>query len=116
VAVKYSLRVSGIKHLAITKADVLSNLGELKVCTSYEINGKKVTTLPADTELLCDAKPVYETLPGWKEDLTQAKSVKELPKELISYLNFIEEYTGCKVSLISTGPGREQVIDIRKAF
>jgi adenylosuccinate synthase len=116
VAVKYALRVSGITHLAITKADVMSGMKEIKVCTAYEIGGKRVDTLPADTLALCEAKPVYETLPGWEEDLGKIHDPKGLPKTFSAYLKFIEDYTGAKISLISTGPGREDVIDIHKAF
>ncbi len=116
VAVRYALRVSGIKNLAITKADVLSGFDELKVCTSYLVHGKPLDTIPAETELLSGATPVYETLRGWKEDLKSIKSASELPSALKDYLRFIESFTGAKVNLISTGAGREDVIDIQKAF
>jgi adenylosuccinate synthase len=116
VAVKYALRVSGITHLAITKADVLSGMGELKVCTAYEIDGNRTDTLPADTDALSRAKPIYETLPGWDEQLGSIRNTSELPKTLHQYIQFIEKYTKAKVTLISTGAGREDVIDIEKAF
>lgn len=116
VAVKYALRVSGIKNLAITKSDVLSGIDHLKVCTSYQLDGKTVDTLPADTESLNRVKPVYEDLPGWKEPLTEVRRYEDLPINFKNYLKFIEKFTGSRINLLSTGPGREQVIDLQKAF
>ncbi len=116
VAVKYAIQVSGIKNLAITKADVLSGLFELKVCTAYEYQGNRLNTIPADSSILAKVTPIYETLPGWSEDLTAIRNINEIPKNLQNYLRFIEEFTGARINLISTGAGREAVIDIQKAF
>lgn len=116
VAVKYAVRISGIKNLAVTKADVLTGHSELKVCTAYEYDGKRYDTIPADTSLVAKLKPVYQTLPGWKEDLSKVKNPSDIPKSLQDYLKFIEDFTGTRVNLVSTGAGREAVIDIQKAF
>ncbi len=116
VAVRYTLRVSGIKNIAITKADVLSGFDEIKVCTGYTVDGKTLDTIPADTTLLARAKPILKTLPGWKEKLDGIRSAAELPKALMDYFRFIEEQTDSKINLISTGAGREAVIDIHRAF
>lgn len=116
VAVKYALRVSGIRNLAITKADVLSGMRELKVCTAYKVGNEKLHTLPADTSLLSKVTPIYETLPGWQENLKNIRNASELPKALLDYIKFIEDYTSSKINLVSTGAGREQVIDIQKPF
>ncbi|NBW98873.1 adenylosuccinate synthetase, partial [bacterium] len=116
VAVKYAMRVSGIKNLAITKSDVLSGISELKVCVAYELDGKRLETLPADTDLLSRVKPVYETLPGWQEPLTEVRSFDQLPKAFKNYLKYIETNTGARINLLSTGAGREQVIDLKRAF
>jgi len=116
VAVKYALKISGIKHLAVTKADVLSGIDELKICTRYEADGKELTTLPADTSLLGRVKPIYESMPGWKENLSQIRTLDALPTTFRNYLAFIEKYTGAQVNLVSTGAGRESVIDIQHAF
>lgn len=116
VAVKYALRVSGIKNLAITKSDVLSGFNELKVCTAYEIDGKKIDTIPSDTSLLGRVKPHYESLPGWKEPLTEVRKFEDLPENFKNYLKFIENFTGSRINLLSVGAGREQVIDLQKAF
>lgn len=116
VAVKYALQVSGIKNLAITKADVLSGISELKVCVAYEYKGKRLHTIPADTSILAQVTPIYETLPGWQEDLTVVKNPQDIPLNLQNYLKYIEDFTGSRVNLVSTGAGREAVIDIQKAF
>jgi len=116
VAVKYALQVSGIKNLAITKADVLSGVEALKVCVAYDYQGKILNTIPADTSILSKIKPIYEPIPGWKEDLTQVKNPQDIPKNLQNYLHFIENFTGARINLVSTGAGREAVIDIQKAF
>jgi len=117
VAVRHALLTSGISNLAITKGDVLSGLGELKVCTAYEVDGRRYTDrFPADTALLERARPVYATLPGWQESLKLIRSPGDLPKALIEYLRFLEAETHAQVNLVSTGAGREAVIDIRGAF
>ncbi|NBX69235.1 MAG: adenylosuccinate synthase [Proteobacteria bacterium] len=116
VAVKYAIQVSGIKNIAITKADVLSGITELKVCTGYEYQGKRLNTIPADSSILNKVTPIYETLPGWSEDLTQVRNPQDIPKNLQNYLRFIENFTGTRINLVSTGAGREAVIDIQKAF
>jgi adenylosuccinate synthase len=116
VAVKYALRVSGIKNLAVTKSDVLSGIDELKVCTGYELDGKVIDTIPADTDSLNRIVPQYKTLPGWREPLTEVRRYEDLPLNFKKYLKFIEEFTGARINLLSTGAGREQVIDIKRAF
>lgn len=116
VAVKYAIRISGIKNLAVTKADVLTGHTELKVCVAYECDGKRYDTIPADTALVARMKPVYETVPGWKEDLSKVRNPSDIPTNLQKYLKFIEDFTGTRVNLVSTGAGREAVIDIQKAF
>lgn len=116
VAVKYALRVSGIKNLAITKADVLSGLNTVKVCTSYRLNGQTLDTFPADTALLSKTTPVYREFPGWSEKLSSMRAGHDMPQALTRYVQFIEEFTEAKVHLVSTGAGRESVIDLQGAF
>jgi adenylosuccinate synthase len=95
---------------------VLSGISELKVCTAYELDGKTIDTLPADTDSLNRVKPIYETVPGWQEPLTEIRKYDELPQNFKNYLKFIETQTGARINLLSTGAGREQVIDLKKAF
>jgi len=112
VALKYSCRINGVTHLVITKSDVLDNFDEIKACVSYESDGKQLNGFITNCEVLKNIKPVYKTFKGWKSNLSEAKSAEELPKEYKDYIKFIEEFVGCSVKLISTGPSREQVIEV----
>jgi adenylosuccinate synthase len=108
-ALRYAVEVNGVTQLMMMKADVLSGLGELKVCTEYKYRGETIEHLPysLDQELL---EPVYINMDAWKEDLTQIDSEKDLPNELKVYTKFIEKYTGVPVVLISVGPDRKQTL------
>ena len=109
VALKYAVEVNGVTQLMMMKADVLSGLDSLEVCTSYRYRGEEVDHLPyrLDAELL---EPVYQSLPGWSEDLTGVRQTTDLPDTLTSYVRFIEEFTGVPVVLVSVGPDREQTL------
>lgn len=110
VAVDYAVKVNGIDGLALTKLDVLSGFEEIKICTSYDIDGKEYTHFPSSCSVLAKAKPVYKTLPGWKEDISKCRRFEELPKEAQNYVRFIEEKSGVPVVLIGVGVGREDTI------
>lgn len=117
VMLKYSAEVNGLTGLALTKPDVLSGFDQLKVCTAYEINGKKTTVFPACVEDVEKAKPVYETLPGWEQfDATSLNQRDQLPKNLKGYIAFIERFVGVPVILVSSGPGREQTLELKDPF
>ena len=116
VAVKYALRTCGITNLAVTKVDVLNDIEEIKVCTGYRFNGEVTDRVPADTAEWEKLEPIYETLPGWSGDLSTIKNADQIPKNLKNYLKFIEDFTGTTVNLISTGAGREAVVDIKNLF
>jgi adenylosuccinate synthase len=109
VALKYAVEVNGVTQLMMMKADVLSGLESLDVCTAYRYRGEEVSHLPyrLDANLL---EPVYQSLPGWREDLTGVRHTKDLPSTLESYVRFIEEFTGVPVVLVSVGPDREQTL------
>lgn len=107
VILKHAKRVNGLTSLAVTKLDVLSGFSEIKVCTSYEYDGKIMHHMPAHLE---KAKPVYVTLPGWKEEINHVKHYSQLPEEARNYLNFIEANAGVTIEIISVGPEREQTI------
>jgi len=108
VALKYSAMLNGVTHLFMTKADVLTGFDSLKICTSYEIDGKETNQFPYDISI--PAKPVYTELPAWKEDITTITDQKDFPKELVKYIRFIEEATGIPISIVSVGPNRKQII------
>ncbi|MEX0677872.1 MAG: adenylosuccinate synthase [Pirellulales bacterium] len=110
VAVRYTARLSGVDALAVMLVDVLSELGELKICTAYELDGKRVTDFPSHVDDLRRAVPVYETLPGWRQDITEIRTLADLPKPARIYLSRLSELIGRPVEVISVGPDREQTI------
>jgi adenylosuccinate synthase len=108
----YSRMINGIERVAITKLDVLSNMDEIKVCIAYEIDGKRLKSFPTTESQLSRVVPIYETLPGWKTDITEIRSYDELPIETKNYLSFISEHSGFEISIISVGPKRSQTIEL----
>lgn len=116
VVINHSKQVGGLKYLAITLLDVLSGIEEIKVCVAYEVDGKEVTTIPSNITKFSTVKPVYKTLPGWQEDITQVKSFKELPKNAQNYLKFIEQVTNLEVAIFSVGPDRSQTVTLKELF
>ena len=110
VALNYTSMINGLTELTITKLDVLSGLDELKVCTSYVIDGKETTRFPADLHTLERVEPVYETVPGWSEDIVGIDQFEDLPDNAKTYLQFISDRVGVDISMVSTGPKRSQTI------
>ena len=109
VASKYGCRMQGTTDVAFTVLDVLGYLDEIPVCTGYEIDGEVTTDFPV-THLLEKAKPVIEKLPGWKTDIRGIKKYEELPKECRDYIEFVEERLGFPITMVSNGPGRDDII------
>ena len=107
---KYSSMINGLDEVAITKLDVLSGFDNIKVCVAYELDGKILKSFPTDVERLSKVKPVYETLPGWKSDISKAKTFDELPENCKKYLNYISEKSNIKIKIISVGPKRSETI------
>jgi adenylosuccinate synthase len=116
VAVKESARLNGLDSLALTKLDVLTGLGEIKVCNAYRLNGKKVRSAPADVSRLEQCEPVYQTLPGWSEDIGRARKMKDLPQAAQRYVALIEELVQVPVDIVSVGAEREATILRRTVF
>jgi adenylosuccinate synthase len=108
----YSRMINGIQRVAITKLDVLSYLDIINVCVGYELDGKMLKSFPTDVEKLNHIKPVYETLPGWKSDITKVRYYDDLPANAKDYLSFISEKSGFEISIVSVGPKREQTIEL----
>ena len=115
VATGYSARVSGSTEIAVMLLDVLSGLDELQVAVAYERNGRTVATLPASLADLEECRPVYETLPGWSEDVTAARSWDELPEAARRYVEFLGRKVGVAASIVSVGPDRDQTIRVPRA-
>lgn len=109
VASKYGCRIQGTTDVAFTVLDVLGYLDEIPVCVGYEIDGEVTTQFPT-TALLEKAKPVLKVLPGWKCDIRGIKKYEELPENCRNYIEFIEEQIGFPITMISNGPGREDII------
>lgn len=116
VALKYAIRLNGITNIALMKVDVLSGFSEIKVCTAYELDGETITDYPVSPGELARVKPVYKSLPGWKEDLTEARSMKDLPRQAQDYVQFIGKELATPIDVVSVGPGREQTLWIRPLF
>jgi adenylosuccinate synthase len=110
VVLRHAKRVSGITGLAIMLLDVLSGIDVLKICIGYEVNGQNIDYIPARIEDYMACKPIYETLPGWQEDISQTTSFSDLPVEAQCYLKRISELVGVPISLFSVGPDRNQTI------
>jgi adenylosuccinate synthase len=111
VALRYAARINGLTALAVTKLDVLSGFDRIKVATRYRGSEEaEFTTFPYHQSVLHHARAVYEELPGWSEDIGEARTESDLPQAAREYLAFIEEQIGVPVSLVGVGPGREQVV------
>ena len=110
VLMRHSCRVSGVTQLALNCLDVLSGLDELKICVAYKKDGEQTIAYPANLEEMKEYTPVYETLPGWQEDITACQSFDELPKNAQNYLNRIVELIDVKLASFSIGPDRTQTV------
>lgn len=115
VASKYGCRMQGTTDVAFTVLDVLGYLDEIPVCVGYEIDGEVTTDFPV-THKLEKAKPVLKTLPGWKCDIRGIKTYEELPENCRKYIEFIEEQIGYPITMVSNGPGREDIIYRKSAL
>jgi adenylosuccinate synthase len=110
VAVRYTSRLSGIDLLSMMMLDVLSELAELKLCVAYELDGQRIDHFPAHADDLRNLKPVYETLPGWQQEITHVRRLADLPSAARGYLDRVSELVGQPVGVVSVGPDREQTI------
>jgi len=116
VMLREAVCVNGITDLAINKLDILSGFDELKICIAYDIDGKVTEDFPMTLGEAERAIPVYETLPGWQEDLTAMKSIEEFPKNARRYIERIETLAETPAALLSVGPGRDETIIVREMF
>lgn len=110
VALKYAVRINGINELALTKMDVLNDFEQIKLCTEYEIDWEKTDVFSPDLTEIEKVKPVYHTMPGWQEDVNKCSSIEELPESATNYLRFVQDYLGVELTILSTGPNREETI------
>jgi len=116
VLLQNAVRLNGLTGLVITKLDVLDGLESLKICTGYEYNGEILYDFPANLKILGACKPVFETLPGWPEDISGLRKLEDLPKNARRYLDRIEELLETSIDIVSVGPGREETIIVNHPF
>ncbi|MGA0914568.1 MAG: adenylosuccinate synthase [Candidatus Nanopelagicaceae bacterium] len=111
---RYAVRVNGLTDFFLTKLDVLTGWEKIPVCVAYEIDGKRVEELPASQSDFHHAKPIYEFLPGWNEDISKARSLDQLPANAKAYVKYLEGISGAPVSAVGVGPERDQTISVRE--
>ncbi len=109
VATRYGVKLQGATELALTKLDVLTGLKQIPVCVAYEVNGETTDRFPYTPDLYT-ARPVYETLPGWQEDISGCRGFDELPKAARDYVLFAEKRLGCPITFVSVGAERDQLV------
>lgn len=111
VMARYAVAVNGLTDIAVTKLDVLSQFDTIKVCVAYETDGVRTEDMPQNQTAMHHATPVYEELPGWKQDISGCRTFDELPPLARDYITHLEELAGAPVSLVAVGPSREQTIN-----
>ncbi|MBN2125789.1 MAG: adenylosuccinate synthase [Deltaproteobacteria bacterium] len=116
VMAKDSARLNGLTSLGITKLDVLTGLERLRVCVAYDFQGTRIDSRPASLKKLAQCTPVYDEMSGWQEDISEARSLEQLPTAAREYLGKIQEVTEVPLSIVSVGPGREQTILLTDPF
>ena len=107
---RYAVRINGMDCMAITKLDVLDEFDEIQVCIAYEINGKRTTDFPDSARDFAKCVPIYKTLPGWKQNTADCRSLEDLPKAALDYLKFLADLMEVPISIVSLGPSRDQTI------
>jgi len=112
IAARYSQLVNGFTGLVLTRLDILDEFDSVKVCVGYEVDGKRMDRFPANTGLLARCEPIYEELPGWDQPTASATELSQPPANALAYVKRIEELVGCRVQIISTGPRREETIQV----
>jgi adenylosuccinate synthase len=110
VTLRYAQQLNGLTEISITKLDILSAFDELKICVAYDLDGERIASFPSDLSVLARCRPVYNTLPGWGEDITGARTYADLPQEAQDYVVQVEDLLGIPASFVSVGPGRDQTI------
>ena len=112
VITRYASRVNGFTDLFLTKLDVLTGIGEIPICVAYDVDGVRHDEMPVTQSDFHHAVPIYETMPAWDEDISECTTFDELPQKAQDYVRRLEELSGCRISYIGVGPGRDQTIVI----
>ncbi|MGD8258581.1 MAG: adenylosuccinate synthase [Desulfobacterales bacterium] len=116
VLLRNAARLNGLSNIAITKLDVLGEIDTLKICTAYDYQGETLMDFPASLDVLAKCKPIYETLPGWSEDISIIKKFDDLPQNVKNYLKRVEKLIETKVSIVSVSPERDATIVLKNPF
>lgn len=116
LVVRHARRVSGLDGMAITRLDILSGLPELKICVAYKYKGETLKEFPTSLKVLAECEPVYVTLPGWTEDLTNVRTYEGLPANARAYIEKVSEVTGVPIAIFSVGPNREQTVAVSSLY
>jgi adenylosuccinate synthase len=116
VILNNAVRLNGLTGLAVTKLDVLGGLDSLNICTGYEYQGQTLDYFPGDLQMLGECKPIYETLPGWSEDISGIRNYNDLPENTKKYLRRIEEIAETPIRIISIGPARDETIVVKNPY
>lgn len=116
VILQNAVRLNGLTGLVLTKLDVMGGLKTLKICTGYEYQGQHIQYFPANLKVLAECQPVYETLPGWTEDISGIRQFEDLPENTVRYIKRIEDLAGTPVKIISVGPERDATIILKNDF
>ena len=114
VAVRYTARLGGITSVALTMLDVLSELETIQVCVGYELDGQRISHFPSHVNDLRKVQPIYESLPGWQQEITEARTLDDLPIAALRYVRRLEQLIGRRIEFISVGPDRAQTIVVHK--
>ena len=115
-AMRHSIQINGVTSLALMKVDVLDTLSEIKICTGYEYQGQTLLSMPLDPVVLEACTPIYETLPGWQSNTFGLTDIEQLPEACRAYIRRIEQLCGVPLSMISTGPERNQTVVTKPVF
>lgn len=110
VIARYATRVNGFTDYFLTKLDVLTGIGEIPICVAYDVDGTRYDEMPLTQSEFHHAEPIYETMPAWDEDITECRSFEDLPQKAQDYVERLEKLSGCRISYIGVGPGRDQTI------
>ena len=112
VALRYATQINGLTGIALTKLDVFDTLTDLQVCTAYRYKGKETTRFPSSLQVLEECEPVYETLPGWEQPLTEARVASDIPQRTKDYVAYVSDYLNVPIPIISVGPDRDQIVQL----
>jgi adenylosuccinate synthase len=113
VVARYAARVNGVTDFVLTKLDVLTGIEQIPVCVAYDVDGARHDEMPMTQTDFHHARPVYENLPGWDEDITSARSLDDLPKAARAYVEALEAMSGAPISVIGVGPDRDETVAVR---